>query len=300
MMGMTKTTNKNLMKQNNNLLAMLPAYHGEMMNQIPRAEKLLAGAKPATPKACAESDDDYEKRFYRNYLGIYVNQRKPILVRPDGVAVIHVKGFLSPELTFIESCLEATDYRDIRSDVILAEENPAVHSVVFEMDSPGGACIGCLETAEAIAAMTKPKSASISVVCGSACYFLATACNQIYSLPSAMVGSIGTIYSWSDYSGMYANYGIENHIVTSPGADMKAAGNSYRTPTEVEIESINAMVAEYGDQFVGFVKSRRPQISADVLRGNAVSGRLAVGYGLIDGIASLQETIDELVELNLG
>ena len=276
---------------------MLPAYSAAMMSQLPRAERLLAGAKPPAPKACDGDEDGYEKRWIRNYLGLYVNQRRPLAIREDGVAVIHIKGFLSPELSFLESCLEATDYRDIQADIVTAESNPAVHSVLFDGDSPGGACIGCLETAQMIRAMTKPTSACVSVVCGSACYFLASACNQIYSTDSAMVGSIGTIYSWSDYAEMFAAYGIENHIVTSPGADLKASGNSVRKPTEVEMQEIEAMTAEYGDQFEGFVKSQRPQISPDVLRGNAVSGRLALTHGLIDGIATMDEAISELVEL---
>ena len=287
------------MKTTNNHLALLPAYAGPMLAQLGKAETLLAGMSDAEKQAAKESNADWldiSKDAIRGYLGLHFNQRQPMRVLENGIAVIHVHGFLAPGLTFIESCLEATDYADIMADIRAAEENPLVKAVRFWISSPGGACIGCLEVATAIVGMKKPTGAYVDGICGSAAYFIASACGTIYAQASDMVGSIGTIYTVVEYGAYLRANGVGAHIITSPGADQKAAGNMLREPTKEEMESINAMVSEYGDQFVSFVLSRRA-IPEAVLRGNAVSGRQAVGFNLIDGLATKAEVDAELLEL---
>jgi len=284
------------MKKNlNEVLALLPGYSAGMLGQFEQARELAAKMSEERKAELKQENSDWleiGKDYVRGVLSLYFNQREAMAVE-DGIARIHVKGFLASGLSFIESCTEASDYRAVQKELRQAAEDPTVSGILLRIDSPGGSVVGCLETAQIVASISKPVSAHIQSLGGSAAYFIASGAQAIYSNETAFVGSIGTIATFMDYAGFLENAGITPHIFTSPGADMKASGNQYRTPTEAEKEDMEEVVREYGDQFLSFVLSRR-EVSPEVLRGNAVSGRQAPGFGLTDGIATEAEVIEEL------
>jgi signal peptide peptidase SppA len=288
------------MKKNNEILAILADYAPGMLAQFDQVLDIYESkvSKQQKDAAQEEWEDRVEmaKPYYRAMLGLYFNQRKPMTVE-DGVAMIHVKGILRQGLSFLESCVEATDYKDVQAELSQAKNDPEIKSVLLDIDSPGGSVVGCLETAKMVQELGKPVTAHIDSLGGSAAYFIACGADAIYASESAFVGSIGTIATFMDYAGMLENAGITPHIFTSEKADMKAAGNMLRTPTPAEKQSMQDTVKEYGEQFLGFVLANRPGVSDEVLRGNAVSGARGLATGLIDGIASREDAIEELKAL---
>jgi signal peptide peptidase SppA len=282
------------------ILAILPSHLHKHMTDQARSLDLLARMDAARKQEIKEEIEDYSeinRIAIREMLSLYFNQRQPMAVSPEGVATIHVKGVLSSGLTFLESCTEASDYRDIQADIAKASADPAVKAVLLRIDSPGGSCMGCLETAEMVKALTKPKAAHIGTLGGSAAYFIAAGVDAIYSEPSAYVGSIGTIMSFLDYAEMLKANGITPHIYTSPGADQKAAGNPLRKPTEEEEDYLKESIKAYGLQFVDFVLAQRPSIDPAAVRGNAVPGTQALAYNLVDGLATESQVAEELAAL---
>lgn len=279
----------------NDILAILPSHFQGLLEQQPKAEGMLARMSPEQKQAISEEMEDWhdlQKQSIRQYLSLVFNQRQPMTVE-DGIAKIHVKGFLASGLSFIQSCLEASDYNDIQAELKEAKTNPDIRGIMLNIDSPGGSVVGCYETAQLVKSIEKPRTAFIPGLGGSAAYFIASGADQIYTQESALVGSIGTIATFLDFAGMLEKNGITPHIFTSPNADQKAAGNPYRRPTEAETESMQSMVEEYGEQFLSFVTGER-EVEPEVLRGNAVSGRLATITGLADGIATEAEVLEEL------
>lgn len=101
--------------------------------------------------------------------------------------------------------------------------------------------------------------------------------------------------TFMDYEGMLAANGITPHIITSKGADLKAAGNQFRSPIGEELKHMQGMVDEYASQFVDHVWDSNPGIDVENgFRGQALSGRKAVEIGFIDKVATRDEVLSEL------
>jgi hypothetical protein len=63
----------------------------------------------------------------------------PQMVIENGIAVIPVAGILGWKLSGMEKGSGCTDYSDIIEDIEVASADPTVTTIVFDIDSPGGA-----------------------------------------------------------------------------------------------------------------------------------------------------------------
>ncbi len=241
------------------------------------------------PRADAGGDNDDRKQI-KEFLGLLYNQRREMAVT-GGVATIHVNDFLGGDLTFLDKCLGASDYSDIGADVIKAANDPAVKSIVLDINSPGGDAIGCVEIGRLVAevAKSKPIKAVISRIGCSAAYAIACGANEIVASPSAQVGSIGTILSYLDIARLCEAAGIKPHVFTNAGADLKASGSQWKTPSAEEEKHLQETVDRYGSDFRAWVSERR-KMTADAFRGQAASGEDAKKLNFIDSIQPTSTT----------
>jgi signal peptide peptidase SppA len=240
------------------------------------------------PKADTGTDEDESRQWVKQYLGMLYNQRRPLSVA-NGVATVHVNDFLGGDLTFLDKCLGASDYADIGADVIKAANDPAVKSIVLDINSGGGSAIGCMEIGRLIAEVnkTKPVEAHIERIGCSAAFAIACGARRITAAPSAMVGSVGVIATYIDIARMCEKEGVTPHVFTSEGADQKAAGNRWRTPTEAETADLQGSVDRYGKDFKAWVSSRRT-MTTEAFRGQAVSGDDARRLNFVDALSGVQ------------
>lgn len=264
----------------------------EAMTRIPRAE--------LTDDAREEIKDfmDHNREFIRQYMSMFYNQRQPMKTEA-GVATIHVNDYLGSDLTFMDRCIGASDYADIEAEVRAAMADPTVKAVRLLMASGGGQAWGCVELGRIVALLNKTKLvyAVVPNICGSAAYAIACGSQAIFSLPSSLVGCVGSILSFVTYEGMLAEAGITPHIFANNGADLKATMTGARPPTEAETRHLQEQSDEYGSMFGEWVMERRPQIPPDGYRGQALSGRKSLDMGFIDGIATADEVLTTLQEI---
>jgi ClpP class serine protease len=241
----------------------------------------------------ASLDDD--KKALAEYFSLIYNQRKPMVVT-NGLAIIHVHDFLCGGLTFLDRCLGGTDYADIAADIRTATNDPAITCVLLDIESGGGSAVGCVEVGKMVVELSqsKPVTAYTDSMMCSAAYCIAAGASEIFASESAFVGSIGTIMTWFDYAALLTKEGITPHTITSKGADLKASGNSFASPTPAELEHLQSIADDYGDQFASFVLREKPQIQTEGFRGQAVSGREAVRMGYIGGTISREELVSFL------
>lgn len=88
-----------------------------------------------------------------------------------------------------------TTYGQIRSGIAVAESDPSISEIVLQINSPGGSASAELfETAQAIAATSKPVKAVVGNMAASAAYWLASQADEIVAQNEmSKVGSIGVV-----------------------------------------------------------------------------------------------------------
>lgn len=206
-------------------------------------------------------------------------------------AILPVRGIigkhLSPLAMWCGGCDGALVARQARN---IAHDD-RVTDVVVLFDSPGGSCVGGVETANAILSMSaagKAVYAYTDTQCCSLAYMFAAACGEIWAAPSAIVGSISTFSAAIDSSRAFEMEGLERLVFRS--GEVKGAGTPGKAWTEAEKASMQAVVDQFSAQFKGLVADRRG-ISPDDMQGQYWPAEFAPAL-IIDGMA---DDLDELL-----
>jgi signal peptide peptidase SppA len=214
------------------------------------------------------------------------------------VAVIPIEGFMAKNPNILTEFFGGTSTAMVGRAVQAAVADDSIASVVLVVDSPGGPVDGLAEFADTIysARGSKPIVASVNGLAGSAAYYAASQADKVFAGRTNLVGSIGTRWVLEDLSEAFAKAGVKPIVVDT--GKFKSIGVPGTEITEEQRAEIQRLVDEYGDDFVqavargrGLPESRVKE-SAD---GRVWRGEEAVRRGLIDGIATTDETIARMV-----
>ena len=117
------------------------------------------------------------------------------VIERDGVAIIPVTGPLFRYANIFTSISGATSYELIAKDFRSALDNAKIHTVILDIDSPGGEVNGVSELASMIyeARGQKPIIAYASGDAASGAYWIASAADEIVSSETSALGSIGVV-----------------------------------------------------------------------------------------------------------
>lgn len=164
-------------------------------------------------------------------------------------------------------------------------ESERVKGVIIAIDSPGGTTAGGEAIFEAIRdiAEKKPVVAQVGTLAASAGYMVATATDHIVARQSSIVGSIGVLVQFPEFTGLMEKVGIGlEEIKSSP---LKAEPSPFNETTEPERAMIRRMILDSYNWFVDLVTERRPLERAQVLAvadGSVFTGRQAIEKKLVD------------------
>lgn len=211
----------------------------------------------------------------------------------DGVGVVSVVG---PIFRYADSftymCGGAT-VETIARDVDLVLNDPAVHTVLLNVDSPGGQANGVAELAGMIRAANDRKPV-VAYVGGSGCsgaYWLACAASEIVMHASAEVGSIGVVMA---YPTPKAD-GKSIEFVSSVSPDKRP-----NVATEKGRAVVQAAVDDMADLFVESVARYRgvtvDKVLSDFGRGGYLIGSKALKAGMVDSLGTYEGTLARLAE----
>jgi signal peptide peptidase SppA len=219
-------------------------------------------------------------------------------VTESGIAVVPVLGPLVARSDWLTVLLGASEYGAVAEALTAAAENPAVHGIVLEVDSPGGEVGGLFDAVDAIGAIkrqsAKPMFAVASEAALSAAYAVASAADRIYVSRTGEVGSVGVIAVHIDESGADAMAGLKWTLIHA-GA-RKTDGNPHEPLSPRATASIQADVDHLYDQLVDLVAANRG-LNPDVVRATEAAiyrGERAVAAGLADRIGSVAQAIADL------
>ena len=182
------------------------------------------------------------------------------------------------------------------------EQSDAVRAFVLEIRSPGGSVGASQSIYSAIRTLRdnddRPVIAWIGDVGASGGYYAALGADSIFALPGSITGSIGVIMQFPNAQGLMEKVGLGLEIVQS--GPYKDTGSPARPISEAERAVLQTVVDDVYGQFVAAVVENRPLDEDEVLEladGRIYSGEQAADLRLLDGLATLSETIDIAGEL---
>ena len=152
-------------------------------------EKSISEAKAGIMKECKVYDISTE---------LENNEGKLYSVQ-NGIATIYIAGMLVQKVDFCSAFFgeTLTTYSYIKEATKQADKDPEVKKILYISDSGGGVVSGCEETFQVIKNAKKPTSTAVKNMSASACYWLASATDEIISLSkTGFYGSIGVSYNF--------------------------------------------------------------------------------------------------------
>ena len=219
----------------------------------------------------------------------------------DGVAVIPVHGVITPRADVFTFLMGGTALDLLALDLQAALDDPEVHAILLDIDSPGGVAVGPSEMAEVIrkATQKKPIWAYVGRNCCSAAYWLASATSTIVAQKTALLGSIGVVSSVSVQEQPDADGYKQIEIVSSNAKNKRP---DPRTPEgEATIRSeLDALEAEFIQSVATYRNVGIDTVKTDFGQGGVVVGEAAVNAGMADEIGDYETTIKKLSTKNKG
>jgi protease-4 len=167
-------------------------------------------------------------------------------------------------------------------------------AVVLTIESPGGTTTGAelLFNELRRLAAKKPVVAVVGTMAASGAYIAALGADRIFVQGNSLVGSIGVIIEFPNFSGLLDKIGVKFEAVKS--SPLKAAPNGMEPTSDAARAAMAALIADSFDWFKGLVKDRR-QMSEDELAqvadGRVFTGRQGVPLKLVDAIGGEREAI---------
>lgn len=237
------------------------------------------------------------KPFAVSVVGNSMTGRTSLADAPKGsVAVIAMDGPIMKE----DNC-GAPGTATLLGRFNAAKNSENISAIVFSGDSGGGEINGTKELRDAIASSPKPVVSFINGNSASAMYWIHSAGSKIIaSSATSMIGSIGVASSVIDQKERLAALGMKEIYVVADGSEDKnkayfdlKAGN----PQAYKNEVLNPIK----EIFHADVKSSRPTLKLssknEPLTGKVYLAEEAIKVGLIDGIGTLEDAIQEAFNL---
>lgn len=188
--------------------------------------------------------------------------------------------------------------RTLASRLLEADKDPKVIGHILSVDSGGGAANSVPDLADAILACTKPVVAHVDGYMCSAAMYAASYCQHIIANHDTdRVGCIGTMVQLADWpKQVKESDGFIRLRVYADGSEEK--NGEYEAALEGDFHLLKEHVLNpLNEQFKTDIKTNRPNVKEDQLKGRTYFARDAVGT-LIDAIGNFDAAVTKVVELS--
>lgn len=162
-------------------------------------------------------------------------------------------------------------------------------AVIVHIDSPGGTTAGSQQLYDSLRDLQakKPMVVVVDGLAASGAYIAALSSDHIIAEDTSLVGSIGVLFQFPNFTDVLKSVGIKVESIKS--SPLKAAPNGFEPTSPEARAAIESIVLDSYGWFKGLVQARRnmteEQIAA-VADGRVFTGRQAVPLKLIDDIGN--------------
>ncbi|WP_410922226.1 S49 family peptidase [Pseudomonas aeruginosa] len=227
--------------------------------------------------------------------GERLNKARTVTVR-NGVAIVPVTGPIFRYANLFTEISGATSTQVLATDIQRALDDPAVRSIVLNIDSPGGVASGINELAELVYEGRKCKR--IVTYAGgylaSAAYWIGSAAEEIVIDETAMAGSIGVIVeavAQPDGPDKPKRYQVVSRNAPNKRPDVTTEEGRKKIG-----ETVDALAEVFENKVarnLGVAAERIPEMGD---YGGLLVGAAAVKAGLAHRLGSLETLITELAK----
>jgi protease IV len=163
----------------------------------------------------------------------------------------------------------------------------AVKAVILHVDSPGGTTAGSEQLFDALGRVRaqKPIAVVVDSMAASGAYITALAGDYIVAKQTSLVGSIGVLFEYPNFTDLLDKIGVKMESIKS--TPLKAAPNGFEPTSPEARAAIQSIILDSYAWFKGLVQDRRhmtDQQLAAVDDGRVFTGHQGLGLKLIDQI----------------
>ncbi len=216
-----------------------------------------------------------------------------------GVAVVPLWGTLLDRVGPTDAMSGATSMRDFRRVLSTLAGDPAIGTIILDVDSPGGTVAGTLETGDLVrrVAAEKPVIAVAQTLAASGAFWIASQASEFIVSPSGRVGSVGVVQLHTDESGALEKEGIAVEILTT--APLKTEISPLGPIDDgARAELMRNMQIVQGQFEAALARGRHVPVATvrdQFGQGRVFQAREVVDRGMADGIGTLDDTIARFV-----
>lgn len=169
----------------------------------------------------------------------------------------------------------------------LAKSN--ARAVVVHVDSPGGTTAGSEQLYEALRALheKKPMVVVVDGLAASGAYIAALSADHIVAQDTSLVGSIGVLFQYPNFTEALNTLGIKVESIKS--SPLKGAPSAFEPTSEEARRAVEAVVLDSYEWFRNLVRTRRQlddaQLAA-VADGRIFTGRQGLNLKLVDSLGN--------------
>jgi protease-4 len=186
-----------------------------------------------------------------------------------------------------------------RSEALEDLGKSGVAAVIIHVDSPGGTTAGSEQLHDSLRRLAekKPMVVVVDGMAASGAYIAAMASDHIVAMDTSLVGSIGVLFQFPNFSDLLKTIGVKVEEVKS--SPLKAAPNGFEPTSPEALAALDAIVKDSYAWFRGLVRDRR-HIEGEALDrvadGRVFTGRQALDLKLVDEIGNERAAIDWLTK----
>ncbi|MCO5132418.1 MAG: signal peptide peptidase SppA [Xanthobacteraceae bacterium] len=191
----------------------------------------------------------------------------------------------------------------IRSDQARVEalerlERSSAAAVVVHINSPGGTTAGAEQLYDSLVRLKarKPLVVVVGGLAASGGYIAALASDHIVAQQSSLVGSIGVLFQYPNFTELLKTVGVQVESVKS--SPLKAAPNGYEPTSPEARAALDALVRDSYAWFRDLVRDRRGMDAGQIDKvadGRVFTGRQAIDLKLIDQLGDEKAAVAWLV-----
>jgi protease-4 len=198
-----------------------------------------------------------------------------LMPRGDAIARIKIQGLIRGNQERVEALERLGKSRAL--------------AVIVHVDSPGGTTAGSQQLFDALRELQakKPTVVVVDGLAASGAYIAAIAADHIIAEDTSLVGSIGVLFQFPNFTDVLKTIGVKMEEVKS--SPLKAAPNGFEPTSPEARAAIEAIVLDSYAWFKGLVKDRRHLDDAQLVRvadGRVFTGRQGVPLKLVDEIGN--------------
>ena len=232
-------------------------------------------------------------------LGRKLNNEPKSYAISKGVAILPLEGVIAKRMNMLSQISGGTSSQMAATALQDALHDPAVHSIILAIDSPGGTVDGTQALADAVLAARASGKAIVTLASGAMCsaaYWIGSAAQAVYIADTTtIVGSIGVVTSHQDISKSQENQGIKTTEIAA--GKYKRIASNYAPLSADGRKTIQDQLDYTYSIFVDAVAKNRNVSQAAALRmadGRIFCGQQAIEAGLVDGITTMDALVTRL------